>query len=141
MTEQNTVSVVTEKLTTAAKKPRNWMTAALVAATATLGTGYVTKDASIFGPPAVHSNQDLAAQKVGEPVEMTAIIAGGKEFGPNLTLLNTSANYQDPSNVTFRCPGGTQVAQYKGKKVKVTGTRSEYNGKPQIAVDKIEVVK
>lgn len=97
--------------------------------------------ADVLGPPKVNSASQLATFEEGKPVSLTFKVEGGVKHGPNTVLLNSMKNYKDPACITVKA-NETQVPDPKaliGKTVFITGTKSKYNGKDQIQVDKIEI--
>jgi DNA/RNA endonuclease YhcR with UshA esterase domain len=89
-----------------------------------------------------------AAKKVNEKVtlEMTVNATGAPRSGATRVFLNSAANFRDPDNFTvvldmrkvaeaLKAAGvADPQSYYRGKTVRVTGTVTLYNDRPQIEV-------
>lgn len=118
-----------------------WVKVAAVLGIALGGYEVSTHQGDLLGPPKVQSASQLAAVEDGKAVSMTFKVEGGKKVAPNVVLLNSMKKYDDPACVTV-VANEAQVPDPKalvGKTVFITGTKSKYNGKDQIRVEKLEI--
>jgi hypothetical protein len=91
-----------------------------------------TESVTASGPQTITAKD--AAQNVGKSVSITSKVFGTKTFS-EMILVNFGGEYPNqPLTIVLRGEAKSLADKIDGKVIKVTGTISEYKGKPQIEV-------
>lgn len=81
------------------------------------------------------------SSSTSDTVHESFVVGSAKALSNGKVLINTNANFRDPSNRVFvatssQVPDANALA---GKNVTISGSPSSYQGKPQVTVHEIKV--